>query len=122
MLPCIFFCFLKPYICQVNVNHTADWWLGRLDDFWFEALENSVREEWGVEPLRIREGGVSHSSTACYSGTQINTVDSFDSLLGERIWLSCVTSPSGSKFSEFMDAFIILAEADNRSGPSPPPQ
>lgn len=44
---------------QINVEHTADWWLGNLDDPWFKALEGAVQEEWGVEPLRIREGGVS---------------------------------------------------------------
>jgi len=44
---------------KVKINHKADWWLGRLDDEWFEFLEASVREEWGVTPLRIREGGVS---------------------------------------------------------------
>ena len=43
---------------QVTINHTADWWLGNLDDLWFTALEDAVRDEWGVEPLRIREGGV----------------------------------------------------------------
>ena len=43
---------------KVNVEHTADWWLGRLDDRWFKALESAVQEEWGSEPLRIREGGV----------------------------------------------------------------
>jgi di- and tripeptidase len=41
------------------VNHVADWWLGNLDDLWFTALEDAVRDEWGIEPLRIREGGVS---------------------------------------------------------------
>lgn len=45
---------------QVSVEHTADWWLGELDDFWFKALESAVQEEWGMEPLRIREGGASH--------------------------------------------------------------
>ena len=43
---------------KINVEHTADWWLGNLDDHWFESLESAVREEWGEEPLRIREGGV----------------------------------------------------------------
>ena len=43
---------------KVKIDHKADWWLGRLDDEWFEFLEASVREEWGVTPLRIREGGV----------------------------------------------------------------
>ena len=44
---------------KIDVQHTADWWLGNLDDHWFESLESAVREEWGEEPLRIREGGVS---------------------------------------------------------------
>lgn len=45
-------------ISQVKIERTADWWLGSLDDPWFKALENAVSEEWGVSPLRIREGGV----------------------------------------------------------------
>ncbi|KAF8887175.1 hypothetical protein BD779DRAFT_1611627 [Infundibulicybe gibba] len=44
---------------QIKVEHTADWWLGNLDDPWFKALESAVQEEWGIEPLRIREGGYS---------------------------------------------------------------
>lgn len=32
--------------------------MGDLDDPWFHALENAVRDEWATEPLRIREGGV----------------------------------------------------------------
>jgi hypothetical protein len=47
------------YTEQVSITRTADWWLGNLDDFWFKALEDAVRDEWGIEPLRIREGGVS---------------------------------------------------------------
>lgn len=42
---------------QINIEHTADWWLGNLDDHWFKWMESAVQEEWGVEPLRIREGG-----------------------------------------------------------------
>ncbi|GBE85255.1 Probable di- and tripeptidase [Sparassis crispa] len=47
----------SPNKLQVSINHTADWWLGELDDPWFRALEDAVRDEWGTEPLRIREGG-----------------------------------------------------------------
>ncbi|KAF9462984.1 hypothetical protein BDZ94DRAFT_1259816 [Collybia nuda] len=47
----------SPNVLQINVEHTADWWLGNLDDPWFEALESAVQEVWGLEPLRIREGG-----------------------------------------------------------------
>nr|GAT50616.1 beta-Ala-His dipeptidase [Mycena chlorophos] len=47
----------SPNKLKLAVKHTADWWLGELDGFWFDALENAVAEEWGVRPLRIREGG-----------------------------------------------------------------
>ena len=50
----------SPNKLQVKIEHTADWWLGNLEDPYFQALENAVREEWGTEPLRIREGGVSY--------------------------------------------------------------
>ncbi|KAJ3769643.1 hypothetical protein FB446DRAFT_747087 [Lentinula raphanica] len=42
---------------RVDINNHADWWIGELDHPWFKALESAIREEWGVEPLRIREGG-----------------------------------------------------------------
>lgn len=48
----------------MDVHHSADWWLGDLEHPWFKALEGAITEEWGVEPLRIREGGVSHHSFA----------------------------------------------------------
>ncbi|KAJ6466417.1 hypothetical protein C8R45DRAFT_1021645 [Mycena sanguinolenta] len=47
----------SPNKLKVSVENTANWWLGELDDFWFKALESAVQDEWGVEPLRIREGG-----------------------------------------------------------------
>ncbi|KAJ7857773.1 hypothetical protein B0H13DRAFT_2077001 [Mycena leptocephala] len=47
----------SPNALKVTVDNTANWWLGELDDFWFKALESAVQEEWGMEPLRIREGG-----------------------------------------------------------------
>lgn len=49
--------FNSPNEIHVSVDHSADWWLGSLDDPWFRALESAVRDEWGVAPLRIREGG-----------------------------------------------------------------
>ena len=42
---------------QVQVVHTADWWLGSLEDPWFQTLEEAIQAEWGAKPLRIREGG-----------------------------------------------------------------
>ncbi|OCH91138.1 Zn-dependent exopeptidase [Obba rivulosa] len=47
----------SPNELKVTIDHTADWWLGNLDDPWFHALENAVRDEWATDPLRIREGG-----------------------------------------------------------------
>ncbi|KAI9568340.1 hypothetical protein HD554DRAFT_2260263, partial [Boletus coccyginus] len=58
----------SPNTLSVVIDHTADWWLGDLDDPWFKALESAVREEWGVEPLRIREGG-SIPSVPCLEKT-----------------------------------------------------
>ena len=52
---------LMTGLSQVTIDHTADWWLGDLCDPWFHALEDAVRDEWEVEPLRIREGGVSRA-------------------------------------------------------------
>jgi di- and tripeptidase len=43
---------------QVTIDRTADWWLGDLEGQYFKALERAVEAEWGVKPLRIREGGV----------------------------------------------------------------
>ncbi|KAF7299223.1 Beta-Ala-His dipeptidase [Mycena indigotica] len=47
----------SPNKLKLAVKHTADWWLGELEGFWFDALENAVAAEWGIKPLRIREGG-----------------------------------------------------------------
>ncbi|KAF8921560.1 hypothetical protein CPB85DRAFT_1271425 [Mucidula mucida] len=47
----------SPNKLQIEMKETADWWLGQLDGPWFQALESAVQEEWGVAPLRIREGG-----------------------------------------------------------------
>ncbi|KAF8746635.1 Zn-dependent exopeptidase, partial [Rhizoctonia solani] len=47
----------SPNVLKVQIDRTADWWLGELDDDYFRALEDAVRNEWQVEPLRIREGG-----------------------------------------------------------------
>jgi len=42
---------------KITVDHKADWWLGKLDDPFFLALESAIEQEWGARPLRIREGG-----------------------------------------------------------------
>lgn len=49
----------KSYLnFQIKIDREADWWLGELDSIWFRSLEQSVKDEWGVQPLHIREGGV----------------------------------------------------------------
>ncbi|EPQ54686.1 glutathione degradosome [Gloeophyllum trabeum ATCC 11539] len=47
----------SPNELKVAIDHKADWWLGSLEDPYFQALEIAIRDEWGVDPLRIREGG-----------------------------------------------------------------
>ncbi|KAF9265126.1 Zn-dependent exopeptidase [Marasmius fiardii PR-910] len=47
----------SPNQLEVIIDRTADWWLGNLKDPWFKDLESAIQEEWGVAPLRIREGG-----------------------------------------------------------------
>jgi len=49
--------FNSPNKLEVSIDSTADWWLGELDSKWFKCLEKAVQDEWGVQPLRIREGG-----------------------------------------------------------------
>ncbi|KAH7097612.1 Zn-dependent exopeptidase [Auriculariales sp. MPI-PUGE-AT-0066] len=47
----------SPNTLNVQIERKADWWLGDLDEPWFRALEGAIKDEWGVTPLRIREGG-----------------------------------------------------------------
>ncbi|KAI5122438.1 hypothetical protein M0805_008751 [Coniferiporia weirii] len=47
----------SPNKLHVTIDNATDWWLGDIEGHWFQALEGAVKDEWGVEPLRIREGG-----------------------------------------------------------------
>jgi len=47
----------SPNSLKIRIDRAADWWIGNLEHPWFKALENSIQDEWGVKPLRIREGG-----------------------------------------------------------------
>lgn len=47
--------FQSDNTLSVVVEHQADWWLGDPENRGFKALERAVREEWGMEPLYIRE-------------------------------------------------------------------
>ncbi|CAG8525543.1 4253_t:CDS:10 [Racocetra fulgida] len=40
-----------------NTIKVADWWLGDPENRFFKAAEETVRQEWGVNPLYVREGG-----------------------------------------------------------------
>lgn len=40
---------------SVVIEHQADWWLGDPENQGFKTLERAVAEEWGIEPLYIRE-------------------------------------------------------------------
>lgn len=42
---------------KVTIEHKADWWLGDLTHPWFLELERAIRDEWGSQPMRVREGG-----------------------------------------------------------------
>jgi len=47
----------SPNSFKLSVDCAADFWLGNLESPWFRALESAVESEWGIKPLRIREGG-----------------------------------------------------------------
>lgn len=86
---------------QVQVDRTADWWLGELDDEYFRALEGAVRDEWQVEPLRIREGGVSATCDVILVKHSDNyTVYSVCSVSGKGIGMSCIAPSNGPKLCE----------------------
>ncbi|KIY71497.1 Zn-dependent exopeptidase [Cylindrobasidium torrendii FP15055 ss-10] len=47
----------SPNRFTVETVKATDWWLGQLDGKWFQALAHAIQEEWGFDPLYIREGG-----------------------------------------------------------------
>lgn len=99
----------SPNKLQVSIDHTADWWLGNLDDPWFKALEGAIRDEWGVEPLRIREGGVSSHLHPDLLLAQIHViVYTIGAVPREGVRLSCPSSPDGSKYGKLFKAQFTL--------------
>lgn len=82
---------------QVTIDRKADWWLGDLDDAWFQALESAIRDEWGVTPLRIREGGVRPSIASSARALKDMAVDSADPVPGEGVWLHRAAASTGSE-------------------------
>ncbi|RIB28464.1 WD40-repeat-containing domain protein [Gigaspora rosea] len=41
----------------ITLNNLADWWLGDPENRFFKATEEAVKQEWGIKPLYVREGG-----------------------------------------------------------------
>ncbi|CAG8668236.1 19282_t:CDS:10 [Gigaspora margarita] len=41
----------------ITINNLADWWLGDPENRFFKATEEAVKQEWGIKPLYVREGG-----------------------------------------------------------------
>jgi len=83
--------------------HTADWWLGELEDPYFKALANAVKEEWNMEPLRIREGGVSSLCFPTYSMKDIvSVVNSFRAVAREGVQVPCVASTYGPELRKLI--------------------
>ncbi|GAA5842241.1 hypothetical protein JCM3766R1_005079 [Sporobolomyces carnicolor] len=42
---------------SVDISHVSDWWLGDLQSPYLSTLAECIKNEWGIEPLYIREGG-----------------------------------------------------------------
>lgn len=86
------------------MEHTADWWLGDLEDSWSQALQTAVADEWGVEPLRIREGGVCHPMTVYAPHfSDLYPVNPFHPLPRERVRMSCSPFTAWTKLCGFLE-------------------
>jgi hypothetical protein len=80
------------------VDHTADWWLGDLTHPWFLELERAIRDEWGREPMRVREGGVRPvPSFDLILYLPLCIVDTMRTLPRKSLWLSCTSPANGSQ-------------------------
>ncbi len=86
------------------MDHTADWWLGDLTHPWFLELERAINDEWGAEPMRVREGGVRTflsfapprpSTFAEFFFTQL--VRTVHTVPRKNFWLYCASPPDGPK-------------------------
>jgi di- and tripeptidase len=42
---------------KVDIQSSADYWLGNPNSNYFKAAELAIEQEWKVKPLYIREGG-----------------------------------------------------------------
>ena len=92
----------------MTIDHTADWWLGDLNDLWFKALETAVREEWGVEPLRIREGGVRLPLCSAVCPLISPLVHPVRALPRKDVWLPRAAPPSRSELGARLGRGIVV--------------
>ena len=76
---------------NVVVEHQADWWLGDPENRGFKTLERAVAEEWGIEPLYIREV---IPFMAC--ADVVGWVNSRSSMVGEGVQCKRCQFPDGS--------------------------
>ncbi|KAI8139626.1 hypothetical protein BJV82DRAFT_626793 [Fennellomyces sp. T-0311] len=42
---------------SVEIQSSAEYWLGNPESRYFKAVENAIQKEWNMQPLYIREGG-----------------------------------------------------------------
>jgi hypothetical protein len=97
------------------VDHTADWWLGDLTHPWFLELERAIRDEWGAEPMRVREGGVCSllSLSLSPSLTSVFAVDTMRTLPRKSLRLPSASPPYGPKLGAvFLRCLGFAAIAD----------
>jgi hypothetical protein len=74
----------------VFIEQVADWWLGDPENRGFKALERAISEEWGVEPLYIRE------VVSLTSWLIVGWFNSWGSLAGKGVQCKCDQFPNGS--------------------------
>ena len=83
------------------MDHTADWWLGDLTHPWFLELERAIHDEWGREPMRVREGGVRSPSHSYLSSTSfdlsLRAVHTMRTFPRKSVRLPCSSPPDGTK-------------------------
>ena len=84
------------------MDHTADWWLGDLTHPWFLELERAINDEWGAEPMRVREGGVRASlspplPTFPESFSLGRLVRTVYTVPRKNLWLSSASPSDGPK-------------------------
>ena len=95
------------------MDHTADWWLGDLTHPWFLELERAISDEWGAEPMRVREGGVRtflSSFRLAYFAESLSSrlVRTVYTVPRKNVWLYRASPPDGPELGALLDHFSVL--------------